>query len=48
LTTAQENETGQLSVAATHHDALQLATTRSGRSKQAFMITGLGVHDRVD
>ena len=35
-------------MAATHHDALQLASTCSGWSKQAFMITGIGVHDRVD
>jgi hypothetical protein len=48
LTTAGENDTGQLSVAATRHDALPLAPLGSSRSNKAFMITGIGVHDRVD
>ena len=46
--TPGENDTGQLSVAATRHGAWPFAPTRSGRGNRAFMITGISVHDRVD
>jgi len=38
----------QLSVATTHHDAVRFVTIRSVWCEQVFMITGSGVHDRVD
>jgi hypothetical protein len=35
-------------VAATHHDAVRFVPNRSGGCEQVFMITGIGVHDRLE
>jgi hypothetical protein len=35
-------------VAATHHDAVRFVPNHSGWCEYVFMITGIGVHDRVD
>jgi len=32
----------------THHGGVTLAKPRSGYREQVFMITGIGVHDRLE